>query len=88
MFPLHVLFLAKGRYEVCSDDGRYSREFSSRSEAQTFADAMNAGKSEADALSLVTKINERRAKANKASRERSQMMRDLGLSRNRDGSYE
>lgn len=88
MYPLHVLFISKGCYEVCSDDGRYSREFPNRNEAETFADAMNAQKTEDEALALVAKLNERKQRARIASRNRSQAMRDLGLSRNRDGRYE
>jgi hypothetical protein len=88
MYPFHVLFISKGRYEVCSDDGRYSREFTTRDGAQIFADTMNAGKSEQEALGALGKMVQQKLKARKAAKLRSEAMRDLGLSRNRDGSYE
>lgn len=88
-YPFHVLFIAKGRFEVASDDGRYSREFPTRKEAEIFCGALNfKGATEEKALELVKKYNDRKVKASEASRARSEAMKSLGMKRNTNGSWE
>lgn len=84
----HVLTIARNRYEVCSDDGRYSREFPTRKEAEICADALRAGKTDTEAMELVAKHNARKEANRERSRLKSATLRSLGLRRNRDGSWE
>lgn len=88
MFPIHVLYIAPKRYEVCSDDGRLSREFPTRKEADIYAGALNAGRSDLDALAEVEKHRANRKRLNEMAANRTRLRKDLGLKRNRDGSWE
>lgn len=88
-YPFHVLFLSKGRYEVASDDGRYSREFPNRKEAEIFCGALNfKGATEAQALEAVEAHRGACKRRSEIARNRNQLRKDMGLSRNRDGSWE
>lgn len=88
MFPIHVLYIRAGVYEVCSDDGRLSREFATQKEADIYANALRNGNDDLEALVEVTAYTDKKAKRNRAARQRNQLRKDMGLSRNRDGSWE
>ena len=88
MFPIHVLYIRAGVYEVYSDDGRLSREFATRKEADIYAGCLNAGKSDLDALAEVEKHKARKAERNRTAANRVELRKSLGLKRNRDGSWE
>jgi len=84
----HVLFIDKNRYEVCSEDGRYSREVRSRPLAELIAQALASGKTDADVEKIIAADSERRQRIRSANKARSDAMRDIGMRRNLDGSWE
>lgn len=88
MFPIHVLYIRPGVYEVCSDDGRLSWKFATRKEADIYADALRAGKTDIAALNEVEKYRANRKRLSEMAANRTRLRKDMGLSRNRDGSWE
>lgn len=88
MFPIHVLYIAP----IVATDfvtlGRLSREFPTRKEADIYADALRDGKDDLSALAEVEKHRANRKRLNEMAANRTRLRKDLGLKRNRDGSWE